>query len=296
MNEDKNCQLLFEYLRSILYDSKISTLNIFDLDEPYRKLGQGLQYLEKAVTEMKAYSEALSRGNLSVEAPPRDNFLCENLKNIHANLNHLTWQAKQVAKGDYSQTVSYLGEFSEAFNTMTHQLQERERSFKEKLITEAYQDPLTGIGNRYFLTEQLTELRKNNKPLIFCYCDLDHLKYINDHFGHVEGDSYICDFVKTVQNFTRKEDIFARVGGDEFCLVMEGWTMEQAKERFTYMQTAFAHVETKPYPKGFSFGVIEIPTDHKNLSVNDIIEQADHIMYQQKAQHKHIYTQQLADE
>ena len=296
MNEDKNCQLLFEYLRSILYDSKISTLNIFDLDEPYRKLGQGLQYLEKAVTEMKAYSEALSRGNLSVDTPPRDNFLCENLKNIHANLNHLTWQAKQVAKGDYSQTVSYLGEFSEAFNTMTHQLQERERSFKEKLITEAYQDSLTGIGNRYFLTEQLTELLKNNKPLIFCYCDLDHLKYINDHFGHVEGDSYICHFVKTVQNFTRKEDIFARVGGDEFCLVMEGWTMEQAKEHFTYMQTAFAHVETKPYPKGFSFGVIEIPADHKDLSVNDIIEQADQIMYQQKAQHKHIYTKQLADE
>ena len=102
MSEDKNCQLLFEYLRSILYDSKISTLNIFDLDEPYRKLGQGLQYLEKAVTEMKAYSEALSRGNLSVDTPPKDNFLCENLKNIHANLNHLTWQAKQVAKGDYS--------------------------------------------------------------------------------------------------------------------------------------------------------------------------------------------------
>ncbi len=295
MNEDKNCQLLFEYLRSILYDSKINTLNIFDLDEPYRKLGQGLQYLEKAVTEMKAYSEALSRGNLSVEAPPRDNFLCENLKNIHANLNHLTWQAKQVAKGDYSQTVSYLGEFSEAFNTMTHQLQERERSFKEKLITEAYQDPLTGIGNRYFLTEQLTELLKNNKPLIFCYCDLNHLKYINDHFGHVEGDSYICHFVKTVQNFTRKEDIFARVGGDEFCLVMEGWTIEQAKERFTYMQTAFAHVETKPYPKGFSFGVIEIPAVHNDLSVNDIIEQADQIMYQQKAQHKHIYTQQLEE-
>ena len=296
MNEDKNCQLLFEYLRSILYDSKINTLNIFDLDEPYRKLGQGLLYLEKAVTEMKAYSEALSRGNLSVEAPPRDNFLCENLKNIHANLNHLTWQAKQVAKGDYSQTVSYLGEFSEAFNTMTRQLQKREQSFKEKLLTEAYLDPLTGIGNRHFLAMQMAELLNNNTSLIFCYCDLDHLKYVNDHFGHREGDWYICHFVKTVKNFIRKEDIFARVGGDEFCLIIEGWSATQAKERFTYMQTAFEHVETKPYTKGFSFGIIEIPADHKNLSVNDIIEQADQIMYQQKAQHKHMYTRQLSDE
>ena len=136
MQESKNCELLFEYLRSILYDTKIETLNIFDLDEPYRKLGQGLQFLENAIGEMKSYSEALSHGNLSVDTPPRDNFLCENLKNIHANLNHLTWQAKQVAKGDYAQTVSYLGEFSEAFNTMTGQLHEREVSLKEEATRE----------------------------------------------------------------------------------------------------------------------------------------------------------------
>lgn len=91
MSEDKNCDLLFEYLRSILYDSQIQTLDVAKLDEPYQKLGLGLQFLERAVREMKTYSEALSRGNLSVKTPPRDNFLCENLKNIHANLNHLTW-------------------------------------------------------------------------------------------------------------------------------------------------------------------------------------------------------------
>ena len=115
--EDKNSELLFEYLRSILYDKKIQPLDVEQLDEPFRKLGRGLQYFAKTFTETKQYAAALSRGNLSVQPPPRENFLCENLKNIHANLNHLTWQAKQVAKGDYSQTVSYLGEFSEALNT-----------------------------------------------------------------------------------------------------------------------------------------------------------------------------------
>ena len=124
--EDKNCDLLFEYLRSILYDSTVKPLDIDQLEVPYQKLGMGLRFLDNAVQEMKDYSEALSRGKLSAPVPPRDNFLCENLKNMHANLNHLTWQAKQVAKGDYSQTVSFLGEFSEAFNTMTRQLKERE--------------------------------------------------------------------------------------------------------------------------------------------------------------------------
>ncbi len=102
--EDRNCELLFEYLRSILYDSEVKTLEIDSLDEPFRKLGMGLQYLETAVKEMKQCSAALSKGDLSSFKPARENFLCENLKNIHANLNHLTWQAKQVAKGDYSQT------------------------------------------------------------------------------------------------------------------------------------------------------------------------------------------------
>ena len=108
MKHKDNCEQVFEYLRSILYDDKVNALQIDDLEPAFEKLGKGMQYLEQAVREMKEYSAAISVGNLSVEAPPRENFLCKNLKNIHANLNHLSWQAKQVAKGDYSQSVSYL--------------------------------------------------------------------------------------------------------------------------------------------------------------------------------------------
>ena len=61
--EDKNCELLFEYLRSILYDKEIQTLDITKLDEPYQKLGRGLQVLERTVEEMLEYSEDLSVGN-----------------------------------------------------------------------------------------------------------------------------------------------------------------------------------------------------------------------------------------
>ena len=130
--EDKNSVLLFEYLRSILYDSEINRLDIDQLDEPFQKLGKGMQYLQEAVEEMLRYSADLSCGNLSGPYPSRENFLCVNLKNLHANLNHLTWQAKQVAAGDYSQHVSYLGEFSEAFNTMIEQLRERENLLMKK--------------------------------------------------------------------------------------------------------------------------------------------------------------------
>lgn len=59
--ENRNCEMLFEYLRSILYDSTIETLDISRLDEPYRKLGRGMQFLQHAVEEMLAYSADLSR-------------------------------------------------------------------------------------------------------------------------------------------------------------------------------------------------------------------------------------------
>lgn len=96
--EDKNCELLFQYLKSILYDPSVQPLDISSLDEPYQKLGMGLQYLEKSVQEMKEYSAELSTGVLSGFIPPRDNFLCSNLKNIHANLNHLTCRPSRLPR------------------------------------------------------------------------------------------------------------------------------------------------------------------------------------------------------
>ena len=52
--EKDNCELLFEYLRSILYDQQIHALDVKELDEPYQKLGKGLAFLQQAVEEMLA--------------------------------------------------------------------------------------------------------------------------------------------------------------------------------------------------------------------------------------------------
>lgn len=307
---DKNSELLFEYLRSILYDPKIKQLDIESLDEPFQKLGLGLQFLEKEITEMKEYSAAISKGNLLVKVPEKDNLLCENLKNIHANLKHLTWQAKQVAKGDYSQTVSYLGEFSDAFNTMTKQLEERETRLKQEaekekayakmlnrynqeLEVEANQDELTQIGNRHFFIDKMEKLLKTDEDLIICYCDLDHLKYINDKYGHAEGDWYIRYFVKIVKKHIREHDIFTRIGGDEFCIVLCACPVTTAMDKIEQIQTIFHADITKGYPKSFSCGIIEVPKERRNIEVMDIIKQADAMMYEQKKTHKKTYQLEL---
>lgn len=406
--EDKNCRLLFEYLRSILYDARVPQFDIEALDEPYRKLGRGMQFLERAVKELKTSTAALSKGELSDFSPSRDNPLCENLKNIHANLNHLTWQAKQVAKGDYSQNVSYLGEFSEAFNTMTAQLREREAVLKEeirlekehaemmenynhlllalmqrskedvlvtsidpdaprvfystgylitreqeaeiytifrqkkreqafrpgsiddvhdwvwetsdsaghyyristtrmewqgqqayahiimevtqekvtqgKLELEAYFDSLTGIGNRYYFHKKVEELLKTGENLVFCCCDLDGLKYVNDNFGHMEGDAYLQDFVALVRQQIRDRDLFVRTGGDEFCVVLSSCPADVAAAKMVRAQTAMEKSSTV-YPKSFSFGIATVPRRHGEVEVSDILRRADEAMYRQKKAH-----------
>lgn len=147
---DRNCDLLFDYLKSILYDTHIKKLNLQDLDEEYQKLGEGLQVLQENVEEMKAYSSELSRGNLDVPLPPKENTLCYNLKNLHANVNHLVWKMKQIASGECSSCITYMGELSEAFNQMLFELgreQEKDRQHEEyyemlKTLNESTDDVL----------------------------------------------------------------------------------------------------------------------------------------------------------
>ncbi len=78
---------------------------------------------------------ALAEGNLDYEAP-RQNYVVTHYKQLQSNLRHLTWQTQQIARGDYNQRVSYLGEFSVAFNQMTESL--REKKMIEERLAELY--------------------------------------------------------------------------------------------------------------------------------------------------------------
>ncbi|MFH1026583.1 MAG: hypothetical protein V1791_01135 [Pseudomonadota bacterium] len=95
-------------------------------DENLRSLIEAFNRYISLLDEAKSFVAALASGNLK-EPPPR-NQVAAPFKQLHAALQHLTWQAGQVSQGDYSQRVHFLGEFSESFNAMVEALSEKERT------------------------------------------------------------------------------------------------------------------------------------------------------------------------
>lgn len=155
-----------------------------------------------------------------------------------------------------------------------------------ELKVKANQDALTRIGNRHFFFAKMGELLAAHGMFALCYCDLDNLKYINDRYGHEEGDRYIHHFVRTVSGQIRAEDVFARIGGDEFCIVFRGCRREAALRRIGQAQALFEKTWTGEYPGSFSCGVVEAPEHHDGMDTTELLKQADALMYVQKREHK----------
>lgn len=126
-------EMLFAYLRDVIYATPKAELDIDNLEDDYAMLGKGLVYFAQCFTQYNAFAEALSRGDLRVAPPPPENELAAPLKSLQASLRHLTWQTQQVAKGDYKQQVDFMGEFSDAFNTMVTQLADRQQKLEDEI-------------------------------------------------------------------------------------------------------------------------------------------------------------------
>ncbi len=96
-------------------------------DYPDNEVRQVVEYANRFVAEYRALAGAMSaasRGDLDLNVPGGRMHALQSFKNLHANLRHLTWKTQQIAGGDLSQRVDFMGDFSEAFNCMTDQLRE----------------------------------------------------------------------------------------------------------------------------------------------------------------------------
>jgi len=127
-------KILSDFLRDIFFGNTNATLDIDSLEPDFAYFGEGLVYFAKCFFEYANFAKALAEGDLNSPQPPKDNSMAGSLKSLHASLRHLTWQTQQVANGDYTQRIDFMGEFAGAFNTMVVQLAEREDKLQTTVL------------------------------------------------------------------------------------------------------------------------------------------------------------------
>ena len=153
----------------------------------------------------------------------------------------------------------------------------------------AQHDPLTGLANRNQLGEFLDlVVREEGSRLqrfaLLCI-DLDRFKPVNDALGHAAGDMLLREVARRLQHQSRKADLIARVGGDEFILVIAGW-QEQAEvdgvcRRLVECLAEPFSLQQQDVHIGASIGIACYP--HDSTSAEDLLRFADLALYQAKS-------------
>jgi signal transduction histidine kinase len=142
-------------------------INIDDYEsEIERDFAGVVNQLIDSLEDVHHFIIPLSQGRLEDFAPKKNNYLASPFKELHSRLKHLTWQSRQVAAGDFSQRVEFMGEFSEAFNSMVEGLAEREHQLREaKMLLEEKVEERTIELRR--MVEKLDNYNKQLEEFIY---------------------------------------------------------------------------------------------------------------------------------
>ncbi|WP_312699445.1 diguanylate cyclase domain-containing protein [Sedimentibacter sp.] len=290
---DSIADILQEYLNNVIYNPEHAVLDLQKLPEDFKEFGKNLVFFSDCVIETGAFAKAISNGNLGAKLPPPSNEIAAPLKALHASLKHLTWQTQQVAKGDYQQRVDFMGDFSAAFNKMVEQLEHRKQTMMEDISRGREQlekfrdianiDILTQLGNRRYGMETMDRWILERRRFIMCFIDIDNLKFVNDKFGHFEGDKYITSVSGRLQGFS-SDAVVCRIGGDEFMLLSEKWDIETARDKLEKLRSSLIDQDCA-YDRSISYGIIRVESDN-SIDTCDLLSAADEKMYEYKREYK----------
>jgi len=247
-------------------------------------LTQQINEVVNSFSEIWNFILPLSQGILNIESPKASNVLASPFKELHSQLRTLVWQVQQIEQGDYKQRVVFMGEFSQAFNSMVEALEEKNHLINDNISSmkkiqsdlkmannhleirvqertqelntinnmledeieeriakeeEIYQlvisDQLTGLPNRRLFNDRIEQAIvhavRNEKSFEVLFLDLDGFKMINDTMGHAQGDELLKKVAERLTKVLRKNDVIARVGGDEFLILIHNAPDKESIEK-----------------------------------------------------------------
>jgi diguanylate cyclase (GGDEF)-like protein len=165
----------------------------------------------------------------------------------------------------------------------------------EKISHMAWHDALTGLPNRRLfedrVEQELVRSRRVGEPVCMFFVDLDHFKSVNDTFGHAAGDDLIQQVSERLVDTVRRQDTVARVGGDEFAILLPGLSDQLAIDQLAQRSLEALNLPFSVFGQEIetsaSIGIAMAP-DHGD-TYDELLSRADEAMYRAKAQGRNAF-------
>lgn len=157
------------------------------------------------------------------------------------------------------------------------------KQMEEKLIYFSMRDSLTGLYNRAYFQEELRRLNDGRYvPIAVIVCDVDGLKLYNDSFGHLLGDRLIKKAAEILANTFRAGDVVARIGGDEFAVLLPNISRETVEKTIIRLQNSISEANEQNDEFLLSISTGMAISHDKSINLTRLFREADSDMYREK--------------
>lgn len=240
------------------------------LPEEALKLSLGSLIPEEYLIE----AEQMNREHLKkfLENPEESHFYITEVQNIHKNGKRIWIEASSRYCYNAKREIEVIG--------VSRNIEER-RKTEQRVLYLSYHDQLTGLYNRRFYEEELKRLDTGqNLPITLILADVNGLKLTNDAFGHLAGDQLLIRTSQILTKECRRNDIIARIGGDEFVLILPKTGRDEAKDIINRIKKAMALESRDSSVLSVSFGYAAKAAAEQDLG--SVFIEAENAMYRHK--------------
>jgi diguanylate cyclase (GGDEF)-like protein len=231
--------------------------------------------------EVQVEEHSVSRRHAHIELTG-DAFYAFDLQSTNGTfVNEQPIESSRLNDGDYLRVGNCIYRFLVGGNV--------EADYHEEIYRLTIRDGLTDLNNKRYLMEfldrELSRSARYSRPLTLLLFDIDHFKEANELYGHLGGDYALRELASFVRKGIRKEELFARFGGEEFAVVLPEATLEvgtiMAERIRDLVATHHFVYDNQPFSLTISIGVATTLGD-ETMTPEELIRRADEQMYQAK--------------
>lgn len=249
-----------------------------------------VEVINKNASILKSGRHSLLFYNKMWECIQKNGEWCGEITNRDINgLYYSVWNSIKEIKNKENKVIGYVS------------IQTNMSSIKNNhnyIETSTSKDNLTGLNNRSYFINKLKEKLNNEKEFYLMIVNIDNFKEINKTYGHERGDDILKYVSNKIESIIRKTDILARVGGDEFIILLSNISAIQNKkiaERIK-LELSLPMLNLEKFEITVSMGITEYPKD--GISILELLKNVDTAMYEAKLNGRNkiiYYTKQMSE-